>query len=52
MSTRCMGCPRVCRQLRDGVGVINDDTGGVVLDTVSTVMGWSAKSSRWCRHEV
>ena len=28
------------------------DMGGVVLDTVSTVLGCSAKSSRWCRHDV
>ena len=33
----------MCRQLRDGVGVTNVDTGEVVLDTVSTVLGWSAK---------
>ena len=31
---------------------MNVDMGVVVLDTVSTVLGWCAKSSRGCRHDV
>ena len=49
-----MKCPRECRQLWGGVDseVTNVDMVGVVLDTVSTVLGWCARPSRGCRHDV